>query len=80
MRDAAALGNIEVLPWDCWGAMPAPDAEIGAAELVLFDQLAGYTRIPDPAFDLLQQLVAGDDRLTVPPVVLNALRQRTEPL
>lgn len=78
MRDAAALGNIELLPWDCWGAMPAPDGEIGDAELVLFDQLAGYTRMPDPAFDLLRQLVAGDDRLRVPPKVLNALRQREE--
>ena len=29
MRDAAALGNREVLPWNCWGAMPAPDAAIG---------------------------------------------------
>jgi transglutaminase superfamily protein len=78
MRDAAALRRVELLPWDCWGAMPAPDAEIGTAELVLFDQLAGYTRIPDPAFDMLQQLVAGDVRLTVPPKVLNALRQREE--
>jgi Transglutaminase-like superfamily len=80
MRDAAALGNVELLPWDCWGAMPPPDAEIGEPELVLFDRLAGYTGMPDPAFDLLQRLMAGDDRLTVPPAVLNALRQRTESL
>ncbi len=78
MRDAAALGNIELLPWDCWGAMPVPDAEIGAPELVLFDQLAGHTRIADPAFGLLQELVAGDDRLTVPPKVLNAMRRCEE--
>ena len=80
MRDAAALGNLELLPWDCWGAMPAPNAEIGPDELVLFDRLAGYTRIADGAFDLLQQLCASDDRLTVPPAVLNAQRQREEPL
>ena len=78
MRDAAALGNVELLPWDCWGAMPPPNAEIGEPELVLFDQLAGYTRMPDPALHLLQALMAGDDRLTVPPKVLNALRQREE--
>src|SRR5689334_11025167 len=24
MRDAAALDNVEVLPWDVWGAMPEP--------------------------------------------------------
>ena len=80
MRDAAALGNIELLPWDAWGVMPKPDAEIGADELVLFDQLAGYTRIADGAFDLLQELCAKDERLTVPPAVLNALRNREEPL
>ena len=41
MRDAAALGNLELLPWDCWGAMPAPDAQIGSDDVVLFDRLAG---------------------------------------
>ena len=29
MRDAAALRSIELLPWDCWGAMPGPDDPIG---------------------------------------------------
>src|SRR5579872_4004659 len=28
MRDAAALRNTEVLPWDCWGAMPGPEDTI----------------------------------------------------
>jgi hypothetical protein len=26
----AALGNMEMLPWDVWGAMSAPDETIGA--------------------------------------------------
>jgi hypothetical protein len=80
MRDAAALGNVELLPWDCWGAMPAPDAQIGADDVVLFDRLAGYTRIPDEAFDLLHDLCAGDARLSVPRAVRNAVRERTEPV
>lgn len=80
MRDAAALGNIELLPWDVWGVMPGPDAEIGTEELVLFDQLAGYTKMADGAFDLLQQLRADDNRLAIPPTVRNALRNREEPL
>ncbi|HEX7996342.1 MAG TPA: transglutaminase-like domain-containing protein [Streptosporangiaceae bacterium] len=80
MRDAAALGNVELLPWDIWGVMPGPLTEIGADELVLFDQLAGYTKMADGAFDLLQHLCADDDRLTVPPTVRNALRNREEPL
>ena len=80
MRDAAALGNIELLPWDSWGAMPAPYEEIGTDELVLFDQLAGYTQKPDEAFDLLRQTCADDARLTVPAAVVNSLRKREEPL
>jgi Transglutaminase-like superfamily len=78
MRDAAALGNVELLPWDCWGAMPGPDEEIGEDDLVLFDRLAEYTVLADGAFDLLQRLCATDERLRVPPVVLNAVRNRQE--
>jgi hypothetical protein len=80
MRDAAALCNIELLPWDVWGVMPGPDAEIGADELVLFDQLAGLTKMADGAFDLLQQVCADDERLMVPPAVRNSLRNREEPI
>jgi Transglutaminase-like superfamily len=78
MRDAAALGNLELLPWDCWGAMPGPGAEIGADDLVLFDRLAGYTRLADGAFDLLRRLCAEEERLRVPPVVHNAVLNREE--
>jgi hypothetical protein len=28
MRDLAALNNMEMLPWDIWGAMPRPDAPL----------------------------------------------------
>ena len=80
MRDAAALGNLELLPWDSWGVMPAPGQEIGDDEVVLFDRLAAYTRIPDAAFDLLQELCAGDSPLRVPAAVRNALRDAYEPV
>jgi hypothetical protein len=80
MRDAAALGNLELLPWDSWGAMPAPEAVIGPDDLELFDLLAGYTRLADDAFDLLRKLCADDDRLAVPATVTNALRGREEPI
>jgi len=79
MRDAAALGNIELLPWDCWGAMPGPDQPIGADLAALFDQLAAHTLTPDAAFTELRQL-RDDERLRVPPVVRNALRDRDEPV
>ena len=80
MRDAAALGNLELLPWDCWGAMPAEDEPIGDARGALFDRLAALTQAPDRGFDELRRLVTGDDRLRVPPSVRNALRQRDEPV
>jgi hypothetical protein len=79
MRDAAALSNIELLPWDTWGAMPGPDEQIGDDRCALFDQLAALTQDPDKAFTELQQL-SQDDRLRVPRMVHNELRDRDEPI
>jgi hypothetical protein len=78
MRDAAALGNVELLPWDCWGAMPAPDGVIADGDQELFDRLAEYARQGDSALDLLRQLCAADDRLRLRSVVFNAVRNREE--
>jgi hypothetical protein len=80
IRDAAALGNLELLPWDCWGAMPVRDAAIGPDDLVLFDSVARHTQLADGAFAQLQRLRAEDERLRVPPVVRNALRNADETL
>ena len=79
MRDAAALGNIELLPWDTWGAMPGPDETIGDERFELFDRLAALTRDPDAEHDELSQLVQ-DDRLRVPAAVHNAVLNRDEAL
>ena len=35
LRDVAALNNMEMLPWDVWGAMPAPDETIDDERLAL---------------------------------------------
>lgn len=77
MRDAAALLNLELLPWDTWGAMPAPDEPIGADLAALFDRLAALTQEPDKAHAELGQLCQ-DERLRVPPKVRNHLRDRAE--
>lgn len=77
MRDAAALLNIELLPWDCWGAMPTPEDVIGDDLAELFDRLADLTLEPDKAPAELRQLCE-DDRLRVPPAVRNSLRGRDE--
>ncbi|MEV7624226.1 transglutaminase domain-containing protein [Actinoplanes sp. NPDC089786] len=67
IRDAAALDGVEMLPWDCWGAMPDRDREPDDWEF--FDRLAAG-----------EIKTADDDRVRVPDKVWNALRERTEPL
>jgi hypothetical protein len=78
MRDAAALGNVELLPWDCWGAMPGPGEQIDDDRRALFDHLAALTQMPDTAFAELRQLCQHHERLRVPSAVHNALRHRDE--
>jgi hypothetical protein len=80
MRDAAALGNIELLPWDCWGAMPRAYEPIDESRCSLFDRLATLTQSPDSSFAELQRLGQEDSRLRVPATVRNAARMRDEPV
>jgi hypothetical protein len=79
MRDGAALLNVELLPWDCWGAMPTPQDTIGDDLAALFDRLAELTLAPDDNLAGLRQLYE-DERLRVPATVRNAARGRQEPL
>ena len=78
VRDVAALNNMEMLPWDVWGAMAGPDESLGEERLALFDQLAAQTRAPDRAFPELRKLYEGDGRLRVPSTVFNAVLNRPE--
>ena len=80
VRDVAALNNMEMLPWDVWGAMPAPADVISDEQYALFDRLADLTRVPDAAFADLTAAYAADPRLHVPPTVRNAVLNRTEPI
>jgi hypothetical protein len=77
-RDFAALNNMEMLPWDVWGAMPRREEPLKDDQLALIDRVAALTRAPDAAFAELQALYESDDRLRVPATVFNALRQRPE--
>ena len=78
MRDFAALNNVEMLPWDCWGADPAPHTRLSDEQLGLFDRLAALTLEPDRRFAELRDLYASDAALRVPAEVFNAVAQRTE--
>ena len=80
VRDVAALNNMEMLPWDVWGAMPAPADTINDEQYALFDRLAELTRVPDADFADLTAAYAGDTRLRVPATVRNAVLNRTEPI
>jgi hypothetical protein len=79
IRDLAALSNVEMLPWDCWGAMPSPDEPVDGERPALFDRLAELTRDPDAAHADLTAAYAADDRVRVPATVYNAILRRTEP-
>lgn len=78
MRDVAALNNMEMLPWDDWGAMPGPDGLLTDDLLAFFDRLAALTRVPDASFAELRALYEEDERLRVPATVFNAALNRSE--
>lgn len=80
VRDVASLNKMEMLPWDVWGAMPAPDDALGEDALAFFDRLAALTRAPDASFDELRALYQDDQGLRAPGVVFNAVRNRPETL
>jgi hypothetical protein len=77
LRDLASLNRMELLPWDVWGSMQMSDAglldEIGA----LLDRAAALTLAGDEAFSEVRAIYE-DDRLRVPPMVFNALRNAPE--
>lgn len=77
-RDAASLTGMEMMAWDCWGAMPEVGEDMNPEGLAWFDHLAELTRDPDVAFDDLIAVNQDDDRQRVPPVVFNAVRQMSE--
>ena len=77
VRDAAALANLELLPWDVWGRMPEPEDEIDADLTALLDDLAAVTADPDTAADVRARYEA-DDRIRVPEQVRNHFRSRLE--
>jgi hypothetical protein len=72
MRDAAALENVELLPWDLWAAMPGPDSTV---DVELFDELAAATAGPDMA--TVRRLMT-DERLALNGEVFNVQHRRLE--
>jgi len=77
IRDLASLNKVEMLPWDDWGAMPSPDAEISTEELRRFDHLAEVLLDPDRHVEELHSLY-GAPGFSMPGEVFNAVRQVRE--
>ncbi len=78
LRDLASLNKMELLPWDVWGAMDMNDAALTDERKALLDRVAALTLAGDDAFTAIRAAYESDDRLRVPPVVFNALRNAPE--
>jgi len=78
LRDLASLNRMELLPWDVWGLMPANDAGLSEEKKVLLDRVAALTLGGDDALPEVHAIYESDDRLRVPPMVFNALRNAPE--
>jgi hypothetical protein len=78
VRDLASLNKMEMLPWDVWGLMVMNDEGITDENKALLDRVAALTLADDDAFADVRAIYESDDRLRVPPVVFNALRNAPE--
>ncbi|WP_198587265.1 transglutaminase-like domain-containing protein [Glycomyces xiaoerkulensis] len=80
IRDVAALNNMELLPWDVWGAMTEPGESVPDDRAAWFDELAELSSGADVDTAELGRRYRADERLTVPDRVHNAVRDRMEPV
>ena len=78
LRDFAALNNMEMLPWDVWGAMSATEKPLSSETVELVDHAARLTLDSDAHFSELRTVYGNDERVRVPPMVFNALNKRLE--
>ncbi len=69
VRDVASLNKMELLPWDVWGLMPAPDEENSPEDLAFLDELAALTAGDVPEFERVRRMYEEDSRLRVPQVI-----------
>jgi hypothetical protein len=68
-RDLAALNKMELLPWDGWGIIDAPEDKLSTEDWALLDHAAELTLADNSAFERVRALYEGDERLHVPPVI-----------
>jgi hypothetical protein len=78
VRDFASLNRAESLPWDVWGLMEMGDDALTDEKKALLDRVATLSLAGDEAFPEIRKLYESEERLKMPPVVFNALRNRPE--
>jgi hypothetical protein len=81
VRDLASLNRMEMLPWDVWGIMSLNDGGLTEDKKTLLDRVAALTLADDSkSFAELRLLYESEERLRVPKLVFNAMRQVQEPI
>jgi hypothetical protein len=78
IRDLASLNRMEMLPWDVWGAMDMNDDAMTEETKSMLDKVAALTLAGDEKFAEVRAIYESNERLRVPPVVFNALRNAAE--
>jgi hypothetical protein len=78
VRDFASLNRIEALPWDVWGMMEMGDEALTDERKALLDKVAALTLAGDEALPEIRKLYESDERLRMPPMVYNVLRNAPE--
>jgi hypothetical protein len=80
VRDIAALNKIELLPWDSWGLIEAPDGGPSPDDLAALDEMAALSIGAVPGFDRVRRLYAAGDRWRVPATILSYSAQGAKPI
>jgi len=62
VRDVASINKMELLPWDCWGAILSPSLD-DPADLAALDEVAALTAQDVPDHDAVRSRYESDPRL-----------------
>jgi hypothetical protein len=78
VKDVAALAGNELLPWDAWGVMLAEHAELDAAALARFDDLAAATPMRAPLSMAQARELAARPGIALPRTIVSFGRGKPE--
>lgn len=78
VRDFASLNRAEGLPWDVWGMMEMGDDALTDERKALLDKVAALSLAGDEVLPEIRKLYESEERLRMPPVVYNVLRNAPE--